>query len=62
MSSTSESEAIALAHAQAMAREDDGYFDPRTGLFVMTEAYHLNRGACCGNRCRHCPFDYEACD
>jgi hypothetical protein len=45
-----------------MAREEDGYFDPRTGLFVMTEAYHLHRGACCGNRCRHCPFDYEACD
>ncbi|WP_189402143.1 DUF5522 domain-containing protein [Arenicella chitinivorans] len=28
------------------------------GLMVLTEAYHLARGRCCGNRCRHCPFDH----
>ena len=33
------------------------YFE--NGLMVFTEAYHLKRGHCCGNRCRHCPFDYE---
>ncbi|MFI4866784.1 MAG: DUF5522 domain-containing protein [Steroidobacterales bacterium] len=26
------------------------------GLMVFTAAYHLQRGYCCGNRCRHCPF------
>lgn len=26
------------------------------GLFVFKEWYHLKRGTCCGNRCRHCPF------
>nr|WP_298740556.1 DUF5522 domain-containing protein [uncultured Chitinophaga sp.] len=26
---------------------------------VFTEKYHLERGHCCGNGCRHCPFDYE---
>ena len=28
------------------------------GLMVLTEAYHLARGSCCGNACRHCPFDH----
>ncbi len=27
---------------------------------VLTEAYHLERGYCCGNGCLHCPFDYKA--
>ncbi|MBY0451848.1 MAG: hypothetical protein K2P92_02355, partial [Bdellovibrionaceae bacterium] len=26
------------------------------GLMVMTAAYHLKRGTCCGNGCRHCPY------
>lgn len=29
------------------------------GLIVLTEKYHLDRGHCCGNGCRHCPYDYE---
>jgi hypothetical protein len=24
---------------------------------IFTEQYHLERGQCCGNKCRHCPFD-----
>lgn len=23
---------------------------------VFTEAYHIKRGYCCGNGCRHCPY------
>lgn len=30
------------------------------GKFVLTERYHLRRGHCCGNGCRHCPFNHEA--
>ncbi len=26
------------------------------GLFVFTEKFHLNKGYCCGNGCRHCPY------
>jgi hypothetical protein len=26
------------------------------GNFVFTEWYHLKRGSCCGNGCRHCPY------
>jgi hypothetical protein len=27
------------------------------GFFIMTEEFHQKRGFCCGNGCRHCPFD-----
>jgi len=27
------------------------------GRLVFTAAYHLRRGYCCDNGCRHCPFD-----
>jgi hypothetical protein len=23
---------------------------------VFTKEFHLRRGSCCGNGCRHCPF------
>ncbi len=26
------------------------------GLMVLTEAYLLRRGKCCGSGCRHCPY------
>ena len=50
------SEAAMAAHDLAVANGDDGYFDPTTGLFVMTAEYHLQRGACCHSGCRHCPY------
>lgn len=38
-----------------LQKEEDFYFD-ENGLMVMTAAYHLKRGTCCGNGCRHCPY------
>lgn len=35
----------------------DFYFDE--GLMVLTRRYLLNRGYCCDNGCRHCPYDKE---
>lgn len=29
------------------------------GLMVFTEAYHLKRGYCCKNGCRHCPYGFN---
>jgi len=26
------------------------------GKYVFTEEFHLERGFCCGNGCRHCPY------
>lgn len=27
------------------------------GKVVFTNLFHLERGTCCGNKCRHCPYD-----
>lgn len=35
----------------------DFYYED--GYMVLTKKYHLDKGFCCGNGCRHCPFDYE---
>jgi hypothetical protein len=47
---------ILRRHAAALAAGDPGYLDPATGLFVITAKTHADRGRCCGNGCRHCPF------
>jgi len=26
------------------------------GMYVFTELYHIQRGYCCGSRCRHCAY------
>jgi hypothetical protein len=39
--------------------EGEDYYFNEDGLMVLTEKYHLQRGYCCGNGCRHCPYDYE---
>lgn len=48
------------AHDDAVAAGEPGYLDPATGLFVMTAAYLAARDWCCGNGCRHCPYQEEA--
>ena len=35
----------------------DFYYNEE-GFIVLTEKYHLEKGVCCGNGCRHCPYDY----
>ena len=40
-----------------MLAEDEFYLE--NGKFVLTERYHRRRGICCGNGCRHCPFEHE---
>jgi hypothetical protein len=49
-------EAILAAHDLAVRRDEAGYSDPRSGLFVLTSAYLESRGTCCGAGCRHCPY------
>lgn len=38
-----------------LSHSEDYYWE--NGLLVFTEAYHLKRGYCCKNGCRHCPYD-----
>ena len=39
---------------QALKLQDFYY---ENGYKVMTEKYHLKRGYCCKNNCRHCPYE-----
>jgi hypothetical protein len=36
--------------------KDALYYTDPNGLLVFTEKYHLERGYCCKNGCRHCPY------
>lgn len=42
----------------ALVEGEDYYFDK--GLMVFTANYHLRRGYCCDNGCRHCPYGEKA--
>lgn len=39
-------------------KEGLDYYLDNFGRLVFTEHYHLQRGYCCGNGCRHCPYNY----
>ncbi|XP_036057624.1 uncharacterized protein C1orf53 homolog [Onychomys torridus] len=47
---------IAGLHRAACAAGQLSYVDPATGYVVLTRLAHLQRGACCGSACRHCPY------
>jgi hypothetical protein len=34
------------------------YLSPE-GYIIFTEQYHLKRGYCCKNGCKHCPFGFN---
>jgi len=37
-------------------QEDIDYYLNEDGLLVMTKWYHLRRGSCCENDCKHCAY------
>jgi hypothetical protein len=43
---------------QPLVEGIDFYYNEQ-GYVVLTEVYHLKRGLCCGNGCKHCPFEYK---
>lgn len=46
-------------HDEACALHRETYIDPHTGYTVLTRYAHEQRGTCCGNACRHCPYDWK---
>ena len=36
--------------------ENEDYYINENGLWVLTSEYHLKRGYCCENGCKHCPY------
>ena len=47
-------------HRIASEKQEAGYIDPSTGLFVLTSFYLSSKGDCCGKGCRHCPYSKRA--
>lgn len=47
---------ILAAHEHAIDAGQDGYVDPASGYLVFTAGYLWDRGYCCENGCRHCPY------
>ena len=35
------------------------FYYNENNFLVFTEKYHLQRGYCCGNGCKHCPYKLE---
>jgi len=56
MSAVDES-SVSNEQTQPLVEGLDFYFEE--GLMVLTENYLIRRGYCCGNKCRHCPYEYE---
>jgi hypothetical protein len=40
--------------------EGEDYYYNEQGYIVLTEQFHIKKGYCCGNGCKHCPYDFEA--
>ena len=39
--------------------EGEDYYLTPEGYKVFTEKFHLKRGFCCKNGCRHCPYGFD---
>ncbi|WP_226391159.1 DUF5522 domain-containing protein [Penaeicola halotolerans] len=39
-----------------MTLQEGDFYLNESGLMVFTAQYHLRRGYCCGNGCKHCPY------
>jgi hypothetical protein len=39
--------------------EGEDYYFSEQGYKVFTEKFHLKRGYCCQNGCKHCPYGFN---
>ena len=42
---------------ELVVKNEREYYLDEKGNFVFTEHYLKKRSSCCGNGCKHCPFD-----
>ena len=47
------------AEINIKSQPDEEFYFNDNGLIIMTSEYLLQRGYCCGNGCKHCPYDYK---
>lgn len=45
------------ARSNPLIENVDYYYE--NGFMVLTAHFLMNRGYCCGNGCRHCPYSEE---
>jgi len=51
---------VLAAHQRAVGIGLSSYQDPISGYSVLTAQYLSDRGYCCGQGCRHCPWEGAA--
>jgi hypothetical protein len=39
--------------------DPEDYYKSKEGYIIFTEKYHLKRGYCCKNGCKHCPYGFR---
>ena len=44
------------AFSKKISTDKDHFYFSKEGYIIFTEKYHLKRGYCCKNECKHCPF------
>ncbi|MGC6469891.1 MAG: DUF5522 domain-containing protein [Flavobacteriales bacterium] len=45
-----------FSNQNKLLKED--FYTSSEGYIIFTEKYHLKRGYCCRNGCKHCPYGY----
>lgn len=40
-------------------QSNENFYYDENGLLVFTGEFLLKQGSCCGNGCRHCPYNFE---
>ncbi|WP_394993621.1 DUF5522 domain-containing protein [Emticicia sp.] len=44
--------------SQSESNDSEDYYYEK-GFMIFTATYHLKRGYCCKNACRHCPYGFK---
>jgi len=47
------------AFPKTNSSDEEHFYYSTEGYIIFTEKYHLRRGYCCKNNCKHCPFGYD---
>jgi hypothetical protein len=47
------------AFSKNNSSNEEHFYYSNDGYIIFTEKYHLKRGYCCKNNCKHCPFGYD---
>lgn len=46
-------------YSKPSSLEPEDFYKSPEGYIIFTEKYHLKRGYCCKNGCKHCPYGFD---